>query len=138
MDREGSPQIRKLGKDYYIKAEDVVAMFDYFAEDALAEIKKYSKLILVTIGAGSSGDIILSYMSDLSGDTDKPPRHAKAFGDVGAIRKQLSAEREKALAGYRVAVMDGSFPDAATSVSMSALELDRLKEGLDKIQPVHQ
>ena len=108
------------------------------AEDALAEIKKYSKLILVTIGAGSSGDIILSYMSDLSGDTDKPPRHAKAFGDVGAIRKQLSAEREKALAGYRVAVMDGSFPDAATSVSMSALELDRLKEGLDKIQPVHQ
>ena len=37
------------------------------AEDALAEIKKYSKLILVTIGAGSSGDIILSYMSDLSG-----------------------------------------------------------------------
>lgn len=108
------------------------------AEDALAEIKKYSKLILVTIGAGSSGDIILSYMSDLSGDTDKPPRHAKAFGDVGAIRKQLSAEREKALAGYRVAVMDGSFPDATTSVSMSALELDRLKEGLDKIQPVHQ
>lgn len=108
------------------------------AKDALAEIKKYSKLILVTIGAGSSGDIILSYMSDLSGDTDKPPRHAKAFGDVGAIRKQLSAEREKALAGYRVAVMDGSFPDATTSVSMSALELDRLKEGLDKIQPVHQ
>ena len=38
MDREGSPQIRKLGKDYYIKAEDVIAMFDYFAEDALAEL----------------------------------------------------------------------------------------------------
>jgi 3-methyl-2-oxobutanoate hydroxymethyltransferase len=106
--------------------------------NGLAEIIKYSKLILATIGAGSSGDIILSYMSDLSGDTDKPPRHAKAFGDVGTIRKQLSAERAKALAGYRMAVMDGSFPDAATSVSMPALELDRLKEGLDKLQPVHQ
>jgi 3-methyl-2-oxobutanoate hydroxymethyltransferase len=77
-------------------------------------------------------------MSDLSGDNDNPPRHAKAFGDVGSIRKKLSAERAKALAGYRLAVMDGSFPDAATSVSMSALELDRLKEGLDKMQPVHQ
>ena len=38
MDSEGAPQIRKLGKDYYVKAEDVVAMFDYFAEDALAEL----------------------------------------------------------------------------------------------------
>lgn len=108
------------------------------AEDALAEIKKHSKLILVTIGAGSAGDVILSYMSDLSGDTDNPPRHAKAFGDVGTIRKQLSAERAKALAGYRAAVIDGSFPDAASSVFMPPHELNKLKEGLDKLQPVHQ
>tara|TARA_B110000858_G_scaffold181244_1_gene219563 strand:+ start:38 stop:451 length:414 start_codon:yes stop_codon:yes gene_type:complete len=38
MDREGSPQIRKLGKDYYIKAEDVVAVLDFFAEDCLADL----------------------------------------------------------------------------------------------------
>ena len=38
MDSQGAPQIRKLGKDYYVKAEDVVAMFDYFAEEALAEL----------------------------------------------------------------------------------------------------
>ena len=108
------------------------------ADDALAAIKKHTNLILVTIGAGSSGDIILSYMSDLCGDTENPPRHAKAFGDVGSIRKQLAAERSKALAGYRAAVMDGSFPDAATSISMPSTELERLKEGLDKLQPVHQ
>lgn len=108
------------------------------ADDALAEIKKHSKLLLVTIGAGYAGDIILSYMSDLSGDTANPPRHAKAFGDVGSIRKQLVAERAKALAGYRSAVMDHSFPDRATSVSMHTTELEKLKEGLDKMQPVHQ
>ena len=107
------------------------------AEEALAEIKEHTKLILVTVGAGSSGDIILSYMSDLSGDTLDPPRHARAFGNVGAIRKQLADERLKALAGYRAAVMDGSFPDAATSISMSAVELDKLKEGLEKLQAVH-
>ena len=38
MDSQGAPQIRKLGKDYYVKAEDVIAMFDYFAEDAFAEL----------------------------------------------------------------------------------------------------
>ena len=77
-------------------------------------------------------------MSDLCGDTENPPRHAKAFGNVGTIRKQLNAERNKALNGYRTAVMDGSFPDAATSVSMPEDELDKLKEGLEKLQPVHQ
>jgi len=38
MNSNGDPQIRKIGKDYYIKAEDVIAMFDYFAEEALAEL----------------------------------------------------------------------------------------------------
>ncbi|WP_299782014.1 3-methyl-2-oxobutanoate hydroxymethyltransferase [uncultured Roseobacter sp.] len=88
---------------YAVEAECV-------AEQALAEISKHSNLVTVTIGGGSSGDIILSYMSDLSGDTDTPPRHARAFGDVGRIRKELRAERAKALQGYRAAVMDRSFP----------------------------
>ncbi len=108
------------------------------AEEALAEIQKHSKLLTVTIGAGSSGDIILSYMSDLCGDTEHPPRHAKAFGDLRSIRKKLESERLKALAAYRAAVMDGSFPDAKNSVSMPGSELEKLKEGLDKLQAVHQ
>ena len=108
------------------------------AEEALAEIVKHSRLITVTIGAGSSGDIILSYMSDLCGDAETPPRHAQAFGDVLSIRKALAAERLRALAGYRAAVMDGSFPNAATSVSMPPAELEKLREGLDKLQPLHQ
>ena len=108
------------------------------ADEALAEIKKHSNLLTVTIGAGSSGDVILSYMADLCGDTKNPPRHAKAFGDLLSIRKQLSNERLKSLAGYRTAVMNGSFPDQATSVSMPEVELEKLKEGLDKLQPIHQ
>ena len=38
MNSQGDPQIRKIGKDYYVKAEDVVAILDFFAEDALAEL----------------------------------------------------------------------------------------------------
>ncbi len=66
------------------------------------------------------------------------PRHAQAFGDVASIRKQWSEERSKALGEYRSAVMNGSFPNAETSVSMPEYELDKLKEGLDKLQPVHR
>ena len=35
MNSQGDPQIRKIGKDYYIKAEDMILIFDYFADDAL-------------------------------------------------------------------------------------------------------
>lgn len=108
------------------------------AHEALVEIQKRSKLITVTIGAGSSGDIVLSYMSDLCGDTENPPRHAKAYGDVRAIRKQLAAERLKALSRYRAAVLDGSYPDDATTVSMPGAELEKLKDGLERMQPIHQ
>lgn len=113
-----------------------VTAFD--AEEALAEIKKHTQLLLVTIGAGSAGDIILSYMSDLCGDTENPPRHAKAFGNLRAIREQLAEERSKALSGYRKAVLNHSFPDKATSVAMPTTELAKLQEELEKVQPIHQ
>jgi len=38
MNSQGDPQLRKIGADYYVKAEDMVAILDFFAEDALAEL----------------------------------------------------------------------------------------------------
>tara|TARA_R110000765_G_scaffold392534_1_gene485691 strand:+ start:210 stop:527 length:318 start_codon:yes stop_codon:yes gene_type:complete len=38
MNSQGDPQIRKIGKDYYIKAEDMLLIFDFFADDALATL----------------------------------------------------------------------------------------------------
>jgi hypothetical protein len=35
MNSNGDPQIRKIGKDYYIKAEDMLLIFEFFADDAL-------------------------------------------------------------------------------------------------------
>ena len=35
MNSNGDPQIRKIGKDYYIKVEDVLAIAEFFASDAL-------------------------------------------------------------------------------------------------------
>ena len=38
MNSQGDPQIRKIGKDYYIKAEDMLLIFEFFADDALATL----------------------------------------------------------------------------------------------------
>ena len=38
MHKDGRPQVRKLGKDYYIKCDDLHSLFEFFSEDALANI----------------------------------------------------------------------------------------------------
>ena len=40
MNSQGDPQIRKIGKDYYIKAEDMILIFDFFADDALQTLSE--------------------------------------------------------------------------------------------------
>jgi 3-methyl-2-oxobutanoate hydroxymethyltransferase len=107
------------------------------AEDALAEISKHTSLVTNSIGAGTGGDVIFLFFTDICGETDDPPRHAKAWGDGLSIRKQLDAERRKAVKGFHDDVKNGAFPEAKHSVQMHASEKDLLLEQLDKIPSKH-
>lgn len=102
------------------------------AEDALRAISQHTPLVTNSIGAGAGGDVIFLFFEDICGESENPPRHAKAWGDGAAIRRQLDAERRRAVAGFRDAVKIGTFPDAAHSVQMLPHEMDRLLEALDK------
>ncbi|MBO9452314.1 3-methyl-2-oxobutanoate hydroxymethyltransferase [Tropicibacter sp. R16_0] len=108
------------------------------AVEALQAINHKTSLLTHSIGAGSGGDIIFSFMEDICGDVENPPRHAKAWGDVLSIRKQLAAERDKALTGFRTDVQSGAFPDEAHTVGMLPGEEDKLREALDKWSTLHQ
>ena len=102
------------------------------AEDALALISRHTPLVTNSIGAGAAGDVIFLFFEDICGETENPPRHAKSWGDGLAIRRQLEAERHKAVAGFRDAVKSGAYPDAAHTVRMLPDEQERLLEALDK------
>ncbi|SLN70177.1 3-methyl-2-oxobutanoate hydroxymethyltransferase [Falsiruegeria litorea R37] len=108
------------------------------AVEALQAINHKTSLLTHSIGAGSGGDIIFSFMEDICGDVENPPRHAKAWGDVRSIRKQLTAERDKSLTGFRTDVQSGAFPDAEHTVGMLPGEQEKLHEALAKWQPLHQ
>jgi 3-methyl-2-oxobutanoate hydroxymethyltransferase len=108
------------------------------AADALAAIRPHTNLVISSIGSGTAADIIFLFMSDLTGDTIDPPRHAKAFGDLLATRRLLEKERVKALVAYRDEVLAGSFPDANVSSRMAKGEIDQLAELLDKRTPLHR
>ncbi len=116
----------------------VAAEVECVAVEALQEIGPRTSIVTHSIGAGSGGDIIFSFMEDICGDVENPPRHAKAWGDVLSIRKQMQAERGRALGGLRDDVTSGAFPDAAHTVLMTAGEQEKLQEALDKWSPTHQ
>ena len=102
------------------------------AEDALQEISKHTSLVTNSIGAGAGGDVIFLFFTDICGETEDPPRHARAWGDGLTIKRQLAAERRKAVRGFQTDVMNGNFPGPAHSVQMSTGEKQRLLEALDK------
>lgn len=116
----------------------VSAEVECVATEALIEINKLTGLVTHSIGAGSGGDIIFSFMEDICGDTEHPPRHAKAWADMLSARRAVTAEREKGLVGFRDSVKAGSFPGASHCVAMPETEYEKLQEALANWRPVHQ
>jgi 3-methyl-2-oxobutanoate hydroxymethyltransferase len=105
------------------------------AEDALMEIKKHTSLVINSLGSGSSGDVIFLFFEDICGETTgmTTPRHAKSWGDGASIRKLLNESRSKSLKNFKKDVDASNFPNSQYTVSMSAGEMDKLKENLDSI-----
>lgn len=79
-----------------------------------------------------------SFMEDIRGDVEVPPRHARAWADMLSLRRAMAAERLEGLAGFRDAVRAGTFPHEPHQVPMRAGEHEKLREALDAWRPVHQ
>ena len=103
------------------------------AEDALIEIKKYTSLVINSLGSGTGGDVMFLFFEDICGETSgiKMPRHAKSWGNGQEIKNKLSKERSKAIKGFKDDVSSGKFPNSDHTVEMLPGEKDVLLERLD-------
>ena len=101
-------------------------------EEVLAEITNRTSLVTFSIGAGSAGDVQFLFMEDVCGDSQTPPRHAKAYADLRALRRKIPTERIRALKAFRRDVESGGYPDRAHTVRMDPLEFDKFREGMAK------
>ncbi len=103
------------------------------AEDALIEIKKYTSLVINSLGSGTGGDVMFLFFEDICGETSgiKMPRHAKSWGNGQEIKNKLSKERSKAIKGFKDDVSAGKFPNSDHTVEMLPGEKDVLLERLD-------
>ncbi len=111
------------------------------AEEVLEVINKKTSIVTFSLGSGMAGDVIMSFVADVCGETseeDKPPKHAHAFGNVGRLHKQIHEERVAALGKFHKEVIAGNFPYKQTNISMHEGEKDKFLEALDKWTPTHR
>lgn len=97
----------------------------------MAEITARSGLITVSLGSGTGADVMYLFMEDICGEKESAPRHARAFGNLARLYRQIREERIAALKDFRTASMDGSFPAEAETAGIDAGELERFRERLD-------
>ena len=99
--------------------------------EVMAAISPRTGLITVSLGSGPRGDVIYLFQNDICGENPLP-RHARAFGDLAALADRMAQERRAALAAFRVASLDGSFPGPAENAKISAEELEAFLAALDR------
>jgi len=111
------------------------------AEEVLDAINLKTSIVTFSLGSGSGGDVIMSFVADICGEAseeDTPPKHAHAFGDLGRLHKQIYKERVAALGAFHQEVVANHFPYAHTNIAMRAGEKEKFLEALDKWTPAHQ
>ena len=111
------------------------------AKEVLEAVNLKTSIVTFSLGSGSGGDVIMSFVADICGEAseeDTPPKHAHAFGELGRLHKQIYEERVAALGDFHKEVVANNFPYAHTNIAMHAGEKEKFLEALDKWTPAHQ
>ncbi|MBX3576669.1 MAG: 3-methyl-2-oxobutanoate hydroxymethyltransferase [Rhizobiaceae bacterium] len=120
--------------DRFRRLEDAGAFAvecELIAAPVMAAINRRTGLVTVSLGSGADADVIFLFTSDICGEAERLPRHARAWGDLAGLNRAVRAERVRALKGFRSAVADGGFPAAVETAAIPDEELEPFLKALD-------
>jgi 3-methyl-2-oxobutanoate hydroxymethyltransferase len=103
-------------------------------DEAMEEITARTELVIFSIGAGASADVILLYMEDVLGETESVPRHAKQYGKLQELYRKVQQARVEALRAFKGEVDMGLFSARSHSISMKAYELEKFRTLLSQAE----
>jgi 3-methyl-2-oxobutanoate hydroxymethyltransferase len=98
----------------------------------MAEINARTGMTTISLGSGPDADVMFVFSSDICGESERIPRHARAYADLAALHRQIDEERVRALSAFRADVADGSFPDDSEIAHVDENELAKFIDLLDE------
>jgi len=97
----------------------------------MSEINDRTALATISLGSGPQADVMFLFTSDICGEGERTPRHARVYADLAALYDQVAAERVRALSAFRLDVTTGSFPDDTEIAKVDDDELNKFLAQLD-------
>ncbi|MDG1410332.1 MAG: 3-methyl-2-oxobutanoate hydroxymethyltransferase [Acidimicrobiales bacterium] len=98
----------------------------------MTEIHHRTRMSTISLGSGPTADVTFLFSSDICGESEHVPRHARRYGDLARLHQQIRDERVEALTAFRADVTARSFPDESEVVAIAA---DELAQFVDRLQP---
>ena len=89
----------------------------------MREIHGRTGLATISLGSGPDADVVFLFSSDICGESERLPRHARAYADLAALHRQVEAERVRALTAFRADVAAKAYPSAAEVSGLDPAEL---------------
>ncbi|MEM8904963.1 MAG: 3-methyl-2-oxobutanoate hydroxymethyltransferase [Actinomycetota bacterium] len=136
--------VRSVGKT----ATEAVALWDRFREvedagafavecelipaNVMTEIRRRTSMATISLGSGPEADVVFLFTSDICGESEHRPRHARQYADLAALHRRIAEERVRALTEFRSDVAGGAFPEDAELVVAPDTEVDELRRLLDE------
>ena len=100
--------------------------------EVMAEINARTGMATISLGSGPAADVLFVFGSDICGESERKPRHARAYADLASLYAQIEVERVRALSAFRGDVASGSYPGDAEMGHIDAVELKRFISSLDR------
>ncbi len=96
----------------------------------MAEIMPRTGLVTVSLGSGPAAEVMFLFTSDICGETQTVPRHARKYGDLARRYEQIRTERTAAMTAFRADIRSGGFPGEAEIAGLPEDELTAFIERL--------
>lgn len=96
----------------------------------MAEINERTGLVTISLGSGGAANVMFLFTSDICGQSNVLPRHARSYGNLAQIEEKLQNERIAALKGFRKDVASKGFPKESELCKIDNGELRQFIESI--------
>ena len=103
-------------------------------KEILSELTKTTKMLTISIGSGSEGDVQFLFAEDILGHSlIETPRHAKMYRNFNKVFQSMQNERISAFKEFKKDVSRNKYPAKKHSISIDKEELIKFKKFLKKL-----